>query len=128
MTAFYIYFRIDDVCRDGVLVYECIPEEGNRAVYTSSKRNGKPLIHAYIYLLLLFGKFSRWQTQYIFFFFRLWYFIRIISITKTSLFKYIGKFTSKIWKYLDKNSNIFLISAQKHRLWVLFRTASPRRF
>ena len=23
---------------------------------------------------------------------------------------------------------IFLISAQKHRLWVLFRTASPRRF
>ena len=30
-------------------------------------------------------------------------------------------------KVLDKNSNIH-ISAQKHRLWVLVRTASLRRF
>ena len=51
-----------------------------------------------------------------------------LIITKTSLFKYIGKFTSKIWKISDKNSNIFLMSAQKHRLWVLVRTALPRRF
>ena len=27
-----------------------------------------------------------------------------------------------------KNSDIFYISAQKHRLWVLFRTALARRF
>ena len=27
----------------------------------------------------------------------------------------------KNWKFSDKNSDIFLISAQKHRLWVLVR-------
>ena len=30
-------------------------------------------------------------------------------------------------KISDKNSDIFLISAQKHRVWVLVRTASARR-
>ena len=34
----------------------------------------------------------------------------------------------KKWKFSDKNFDIFHISAQKHRLWVLVRTASPRRF
>ena len=35
------------------------------------------------------------------------------SITKTSLFKYTENFTTKKWKFLDKNSNIFFqISAQ----------------
>ena len=33
-------------------------------------------------------------------------------ITKTRLFKYIENFTSKIWKFSDKNSDIFHISAQ----------------
>ena len=31
---------------------------------------------------------------------------------KTRLFKYIENFTTKNWKFLDKNSNIFHISAQ----------------
>ena len=47
----------------------------------------------------------------------------IITITKTPLFKYIENFTTKNWKFSDKNSDIFHISAQKHRLWVLVRTA-----
>ena len=34
------------------------------------------------------------------------------DITKTRLFKYIENFTSKNWKFLDKNSDIFHISAQ----------------
>ena len=34
------------------------------------------------------------------------------SITKTRLFKYIENFTSKNWKFSDKNSDIFHISAQ----------------
>ena len=34
------------------------------------------------------------------------------SITKTSLFKYIENFTAKNWKFSDKNSDIFQISAQ----------------
>ena len=35
------------------------------------------------------------------------------SITKTSLFKYTENFTTKKWKFLDKNSDFFfLISAQ----------------
>ena len=34
------------------------------------------------------------------------------SITKTSLFKYVENFTTKNWKYSDKNSDIFHISTQ----------------
>ena len=33
-------------------------------------------------------------------------------ITKNSLFKYTKNFTTKIWKLLDKNSDMFHISAQ----------------
>ena len=32
--------------------------------------------------------------------------------TKTRPFKYIENFTSKYWKFSDKNSDIFLLSAQ----------------
>ena len=49
-------------------------------------------------------------------------------ITKTRLFKYIENFTTKTSKFSDKNSDIFHILAQKHRLWVLVRTASSKRF
>ena len=42
-------------------------------------------------------------------------------ITKTRLFKYIENSMTKNWKFSDKNS-IFLISAQKHILWVLVKT------
>ena len=34
------------------------------------------------------------------------------NITKTRLFKYIENFTTKNWKFSDKNSDIFYISAQ----------------
>ena len=33
-------------------------------------------------------------------------------MTKTRLFKYIENFTTKKWKFSDKNSDIFHISAQ----------------
>ena len=33
-------------------------------------------------------------------------------ITKTHLFKYIENFTTKKWKFSDKNAGIFYISAQ----------------
>ena len=36
----------------------------------------------------------------------------MIYITKTRLFKYIENFTTKNWKFSDKNSDIFHISAQ----------------
>ena len=36
----------------------------------------------------------------------------IIDITKTSLFKYTENFTTKKWKFSDKNSEIFHIYAQ----------------
>ena len=38
--------------------------------------------------------------------------IYIKPITKTSLFKYTETFTTKKWKFSDKNSDIFHISAQ----------------
>ena len=48
-----------------------------------------------------------------------------VFITKTCLFKYTENFTTKKnWKFSDKKSSIFRISTQKHRLWVLVRTAS----
>ena len=52
------------------------------------------------------------------------------TITKTRLFKYMENFTSKKLEIFQiKNSDSFHISAQKkHRLWVLVRTASVRRF
>ena len=34
------------------------------------------------------------------------------TITKTSLFKYTENFTTKNWKFPDKNSDFFYISAQ----------------
>ena len=35
-----------------------------------------------------------------------------VFITKTRLFKYIENFTTKKWKFSDKNSDVFHISAQ----------------
>ena len=49
-------------------------------------------------------------------------------ITKTRLFKYIDNFTSKNWKISDKKLWYFSYFCSKHRLWVLVRTASARRF
>ena len=54
-------------------------------------------------------------------------FFLCLLITKTHIFKYIENFTTKNLKFSDKNYDIFPISAQ-NRLWVLVRTASPRRF
>ena len=52
----------------------------------------------------------------------------MLIITKTRLFKYIENFTSKNWKFSDKNLWYFSYFCSKHRLWVLVRTASARRF
>ena len=49
-------------------------------------------------------------------------------ITKTHLFKNIENFTSKNWKFSDKNLWYFSCFCSKHRLWVHVRTASTRRF
>ena len=49
-------------------------------------------------------------------------------ITKTHPFKYIENFTAKKLKIFGWNTDIFHISCPKHRLLVLVRTASPRRF
>ena len=51
------------------------------------------------------------------------------NITKTRLFKYIEKFTSKNWKFTNKNKHwYFSHFCSKYSLWVLVRTASVRRF
>ena len=51
----------------------------------------------------------------------------IFCITKTCLFKYTENFTTKNWKFSDKNSDVFHISAQKHRLWVHIRAPSAKQ-
>ena len=50
------------------------------------------------------------------------------TIMKTLQFKYIENFTTKNWKFSDKNSDIFVYFCSKHRLWELVGTASARRF
>ena len=53
---------------------------------------------------------------------------KIHFITKTRLFKYMENFTSKKLKFSDKKLWYFSYFCSKHRLWVLVRTASARRF
>ena len=52
----------------------------------------------------------------------------IYIITKTRLFKYTENFSTKKWKISDKKFWYFSYFCSKHRLWVLVRTASMRRF
>ena len=47
------------------------------------------------------------------------------SITKTCLFKYTENFTNKKWKFLEKNADIFHISAQNIDCW--YSLEPPRR-
>ena len=51
--------------------------------------------------------------------------VRKLIITKTSLFKYTEKFTTKTWKFSDKNSDIFYISVQN--IDCGYSLESPRR-
>ena len=51
-----------------------------------------------------------------------------LVITKTRLFKYIENFSTKNWKFSDKNFWYLSHFSSKHRLWVLVRTASPMQF
>ena len=50
------------------------------------------------------------------------------TITKTRLFKYTENFTTKKGKFSDKKFWYFSYYCSKHKLWVLVRTASARRF
>ena len=65
---------------------------------------------------------------------RIWYKSRVnkeLTITKTRLFKYTENFTTKKkkkWQISDKKIWYFSYFFSKHRLWVLVRTASARRF
>ena len=52
----------------------------------------------------------------------------IEGITKTRLFKYIEHLSTKKGKFSNKTFWYFSCSCSKHRLWVLVRTASARRF
>ena len=54
--------------------------------------------------------------------------IYYVVITNTRLFKYIENFKTKKGNFSDKKFWYFSNSCSKHRLWVLVRTASARRF
>ena len=47
------------------------------------------------------------------------------QFTKTSIFKYTENFTIRKWKFSDKNSDIFQISAQNIDCW--YSLEPPRR-
>ena len=59
---------------------------------------------------------------------RCWWDGSLWAIMKTRLFKYIENFMSKNCKFSDKKFWYFSYFCSKHRLLVLVRTASPRRF
>ena len=69
-----------------------------------------------------------YSLQYLLMILRAKKLISKLHITKTRLFKYIENFTSKNWKFSDKKLWYFSHFCSKHRLWVLVRTASARRF
>ena len=52
----------------------------------------------------------------------------LVIITKICLFKYIENFTTKEENFSEKKFWYFSYFCSKHRLWVLVRTASARRF
>ena len=55
--------------------------------------------------------------------------VDLFIITKTRLFKYIEIITNKKGKFSDKKKPwYFSYFCSKHKLWVLVRTASARRF
>ena len=54
--------------------------------------------------------------------------VKSFFITKTRLFKNTENFTSKKWTFSAKNFWYFSYFCSKHRLRVLVRTASMRRF
>ena len=57
------------------------------------------------------------------------YFSSFSTITKTLLFKYIKNFCTKNWKFSDKNSDVFHISAQNIDCgYSLEPPRLPRRF
>ena len=87
-----------------------------------------------VFLLLLFQNFYwflycfvSWQVWIIGVL--LWCFMEVKDITKTRLFKYIENFTTKKpERFQIKKLWYFSYFCSKHRLWVLVRTASARRF
>ena len=77
----------------------------------------------------------RWNYQFEVQFYLLFLFVWFIlytclcfSLRKHAYSNIVKILPQKIEKVQIKNSDTFHISAQKHRLWVLVRTASPRRF
>ena len=70
----------------------------------------------------LLGKFSA------FLLFQIWlqFVLLFLFITKTCLFKYIENFTTKNWKFSDKNSDIFHISVQNIDCGYLYRGGSNK--
>ena len=53
---------------------------------------------------------------------------KLLSITKTCIFKYTENFTIKKWIFSDKTFWYFSCFCSKHILRILVRTASTRRF
>ena len=59
------------------------------------------------------------------FYIRICFSTHMSLIMKTRLFKYIEKFTTKNWKFSDKNSDIFQISAQNIDCWYSLEPPRP---
>ena len=74
-------------------------------LYSSSRfRTEQKLIDLSIILLIVIQTYSKINNMK--------YGNRHVYITKTRVFKYIENFITKNWKFSDKNSDIFHISAQ----------------
>ena len=87
----------------GVLQWQCI-----QTCYTNRLIIRQPSLKIRVKLIACLPQKGQWDVD-------------LMTITKTCLFKYTEKLTTKKWKY----SSYF---CSKHRLWVLVRTALARRF
>ena len=115
----WIFFKSDIAKRIFLSFFQC-----KRSLFITEK---KVLYCLRPWTILLFAIAHKWSNA---FFHGLLNIIRIkFYITKTCLFKYTENFTTKNkWKFSDKKFWYFSHFCSKHRLGVLFRTASARRF
>ena len=103
--------------------YECLPYDQQLLVDLSTITNGE----IYMFLLYMFtrtwgvnGEMPKQSPNTVHSFHYSWFHQTVLcqnfsirsNITKTRLFKYIKNFSTKNWKFSDKYSDIFHISAQ----------------
>ena len=102
-----------------IFVKTILSQAGRRDIWHGQQNFNLKLLHLLIKKILTDQYIQEWRSREL---------LSSKDITKTRLFKYIENFTIKNGTFSDKKFWYFSYFCSKHRLWVLVRTASARRF